>query len=253
MAGSHRRRLLALLAGRAGRSVSVDVIVDALWGDDPPPSAGKTIQSHVMRLRRSLADVGSEVLETVPSGYRLNVDPAAVDAERFVQIGGGGSPGARPGPCGGGDGDVVGGPRTVARPGLCRVPRRRVRRRRGRPPRRAAAGRDGGSGGGPALDGDDRDRRRRTGTARRRGSRPGAGVGLADAGVVRRWPPAARAGRLPAGASCACRAVRSRARRRAARPGAQDPRSGSGAAGRRRALAAPVGVALLVAVRRADR
>ena len=62
------------------------MIVDALWGDDPPPSAGKTIQSHVMRLRRSLADVGSDVLETVPSGYRLNVDPAAVDAERFMQM-----------------------------------------------------------------------------------------------------------------------------------------------------------------------
>ena len=76
---------VARWSGRV-ESVSIDVIVDALWGDDPPPSAGKTIQSHVMRLRRSLADVGSDVLETVPSGYRLNVDPAAVDAERFMQM-----------------------------------------------------------------------------------------------------------------------------------------------------------------------
>ena len=54
VAGSRRRRLLALLASRAGRMVSADAIVDALWGDEPPPTAAKTIQSHVVRLRRSL-------------------------------------------------------------------------------------------------------------------------------------------------------------------------------------------------------
>jgi DNA-binding SARP family transcriptional activator len=32
VAGSHRRRLLALLASRPGRAVPVDAIVDALWG-----------------------------------------------------------------------------------------------------------------------------------------------------------------------------------------------------------------------------
>ena len=85
VAGSHRRRLLALLASRPGRPVPVDAIVDALWGDDPPPTAAKTIQSHVMRLRRSLAEMGSDVVETVSAGYRLNVDPAAVDAVRFEQ------------------------------------------------------------------------------------------------------------------------------------------------------------------------
>ena len=86
VAGSHRRRLLALLASRPGRPVPMDVIVDALWGDDPPVTAVKTIQTHVMRLRRSLAEVGSDVLETVPAGYRLNVAPAVVDAVRFEQL-----------------------------------------------------------------------------------------------------------------------------------------------------------------------
>ena len=87
VAGTHRRRLLALLASRPGHAVSVDAIVDALWGEDPPRSAAKTIQSHVMRLRRSLAEVGGDVLETVPGGYyRLNVEPAAVDAVRFEQL-----------------------------------------------------------------------------------------------------------------------------------------------------------------------
>ena len=76
-----------MLASGPGRPVSVDTIVDALWGDDPPPSAAKTIQSHVMRLPRSLADAGGDVLETVPGGYyRLNVDPAAVDAVLFEEL-----------------------------------------------------------------------------------------------------------------------------------------------------------------------
>ncbi len=88
VAGSHRRRLLALLASRPGRLASVESIVDALWGDDPPPSALKTVQAHVARLRRSLAPVGSELIETAPGGYRLAVDPSAVDAVRFERLAG---------------------------------------------------------------------------------------------------------------------------------------------------------------------
>lgn len=84
VAGTHRRRLLALLASRPGRVAPVDAIVDALWGDDPPASAAKTVQSHVVRLRRSLGV--SDVVETVPGGYRLRVDPESVDAVRFEQL-----------------------------------------------------------------------------------------------------------------------------------------------------------------------
>ena len=86
VAGSHRRRLLALLASRPGRMVSVDAIVDALWGEDPPPTAAKTVQTHVVRLRRSLTAADAELIETVRGGYRLAVDPAAVDAVRFERL-----------------------------------------------------------------------------------------------------------------------------------------------------------------------
>src|SRR5262245_30261300 len=83
VAGVHRRRLLALLASRPGRAVSVDAIIDGLWGDDPPPTAAKTLQSHVVRLRRSLTESHADLIETVPGGYRLAIGPQAVDAERF--------------------------------------------------------------------------------------------------------------------------------------------------------------------------
>lgn len=80
--GIHRRRLLAFLASRVGTVVSVDAIVDALWDDDPPPTAVKTLQTHIVRLRRSL-DAHADVIETVPGGYRLTLDAAALDAARF--------------------------------------------------------------------------------------------------------------------------------------------------------------------------
>ena len=86
VAGSQRRRLLALLASRPGRMVHVDAIVDALWGEDPPPSAAKTVQSHVVRLRRSLSGIDGELIETVAGGYRLAVDALTVDAVRFEQL-----------------------------------------------------------------------------------------------------------------------------------------------------------------------
>ena len=86
VAGTHRRRLFALLASRAGRVVGVDAIVEALWGEDPPPTAAKTIQSHVARLRRSLSAVGSELIETTPGGYRLRADGVEVDADVFDRL-----------------------------------------------------------------------------------------------------------------------------------------------------------------------
>ena len=74
------------MASQPGHVVRVDTIVDTLWGDDPPPSAVKTVQSHVLRLRRSLRDADGQVIETAPGGYRLAVDRLAVDAGQFEQL-----------------------------------------------------------------------------------------------------------------------------------------------------------------------
>jgi predicted ATPase/DNA-binding SARP family transcriptional activator len=83
--GRGRRALLALLAARAGHVVTIERIVDGLWGDDPPASAVKVVQTHVSQLRRMLEpDHGDwKVLVTHPSGYALAVEPDAVDAARF--------------------------------------------------------------------------------------------------------------------------------------------------------------------------
>ena len=84
--GRRERALLAALILGAGETVSTDRLVAALWGDDPPRSAAKTLQNHVLRLRKAL---GPAVIETRSPGYRLAAPPAAVDARRFEALIGG--------------------------------------------------------------------------------------------------------------------------------------------------------------------
>jgi predicted ATPase/DNA-binding SARP family transcriptional activator len=82
--GRKEEALLALLVVNAGTAVSVDVIAEELWGDHPPPTAIKTLRSHVSRLRRQLGKAAN--IETTVSGYVLNADKAAIDASRFEDL-----------------------------------------------------------------------------------------------------------------------------------------------------------------------
>ncbi len=83
LGGSRQRALLAVLLVHRRERVSIDQLVDALWGDAPPPTATKTIQVYVSRLRRTFGD---GVLETRDRGYRLAADPSRVDADRFEAL-----------------------------------------------------------------------------------------------------------------------------------------------------------------------
>lgn len=81
-AARHRTVLAALLVD-AGRTVSVDALVEELWGDEVPQTPRKTVQGYVWRLRALLGPL-SDRLYTEPAGYRLVVHPPEVDAERAV-------------------------------------------------------------------------------------------------------------------------------------------------------------------------
>ena len=81
LGGAKPRAVLAVLALNAGRPVSAERLALALWGEQAPPEAVKTVQVHVSRLRKALGL--SCVLETTPAGYRLAVDPGDVDVHRF--------------------------------------------------------------------------------------------------------------------------------------------------------------------------
>ena len=60
--------------------MSTDSLISALWGEEPPAAAGKTLQTYVWNLRRAL---GTERVATAPTGYRLCVDPDRIDVHRF--------------------------------------------------------------------------------------------------------------------------------------------------------------------------
>jgi DNA-binding SARP family transcriptional activator len=80
LGGPKQRALLALLLVEAGRAVSTDRIVDALWGEHPPRTAQTSLQNFVSQLRKLL---GPEVLVTKPPGYLLRARP---DADRVHEL-----------------------------------------------------------------------------------------------------------------------------------------------------------------------
>lgn len=88
LSGRLRRTLLGVLLARANQPVPVDVLTDALWGDQPDPRAAQKLQLHVHRLRGVLDDPAR--LSFGAAGYRLLARPAEVDAERFEALVGAG-------------------------------------------------------------------------------------------------------------------------------------------------------------------
>jgi WD40 repeat protein/DNA-binding SARP family transcriptional activator len=91
LGGPKERLLLALLLTRPNRVVAVEALLGGLWGEHPPSSAAKTLQSHVVRLRRVLEPgrargAPGEVLVTREPGYLLRVRPGGLDAARFEEL-----------------------------------------------------------------------------------------------------------------------------------------------------------------------
>lgn len=80
------RLLLKLLAVRRDRHVSMDTILDVLWGDEPPAKAVENVATLVSRLRTRL---GSHTIDGGRAGYRLVLNPGTTvdidDAERLVE------------------------------------------------------------------------------------------------------------------------------------------------------------------------
>ncbi|HSS57027.1 MAG TPA: BTAD domain-containing putative transcriptional regulator, partial [Solirubrobacteraceae bacterium] len=83
MTGGKGRALLARLLIDVNRTVSVDAIVDSLWGEEVPPSAIKMVHVYVSQLRKVLPD---GVLRTRAPGYALEVAPEAVDLVQFTRL-----------------------------------------------------------------------------------------------------------------------------------------------------------------------
>jgi predicted ATPase/DNA-binding SARP family transcriptional activator len=85
LGGPRPRALFALLALMGGRVVTTDRLIDELWGEDPPGRARNTLQIHISRLRKALAEAGADGgrLVTQAGGYLLDVRPGERDVDRW--------------------------------------------------------------------------------------------------------------------------------------------------------------------------
>jgi DNA-binding SARP family transcriptional activator/tetratricopeptide (TPR) repeat protein len=86
-----QQAVLAALAVDAGRPVSIEALIDRVWGDDPPGEARNVVYSHLSRIRQVLTEVteltGTKTGVTRRSaGYVLEIDPGAVDLNRFAHL-----------------------------------------------------------------------------------------------------------------------------------------------------------------------
>ena len=88
LGGPTPRAVLADLALHAGETVASSQLIDDLWGEQPPASAGQTLGTYIYRLRRVLdgSGAGGASLETRPTGYMLAVAPEQVDVWRFRDL-----------------------------------------------------------------------------------------------------------------------------------------------------------------------
>ena len=79
-----QRALLGLLILRANQLIGSDQLVEALWGQSPPPTAQRMLHNQVFALRKVLGRDGR--LETHGSAYRLNVGRGERDVDRFEEL-----------------------------------------------------------------------------------------------------------------------------------------------------------------------
>jgi DNA-binding SARP family transcriptional activator len=85
-----QRAVLALLMSRMGRPVPVDVLLEELWAEAPPPAAMTSLRAYVANLRRVLEPqraprAPAVVLRTRAPGYLLDSGSVDLDVRRFTR------------------------------------------------------------------------------------------------------------------------------------------------------------------------
>ncbi|MCU7821186.1 AfsR/SARP family transcriptional regulator [Kitasatospora sp. DSM 101779] len=82
-----QRLVLGALLCHPNAAVSVDLLTEAVWGDEPPRSARKNLQAYVSTLRKLLGEAtDGERIVHHHTGYQLRVGPGEVDVLRFEEL-----------------------------------------------------------------------------------------------------------------------------------------------------------------------
>jgi DNA-binding SARP family transcriptional activator/ABC-type branched-subunit amino acid transport system substrate-binding protein len=88
LGGGKQRALLALLLLHPNEVLTSDRLIDALWGESPPPTAAKMLHNYVSQLRRALGEgePSTSALETRSNGYLLRLGRGERDLDRFEEL-----------------------------------------------------------------------------------------------------------------------------------------------------------------------
>jgi DNA-binding SARP family transcriptional activator len=79
--------VLAMLLIHADTPLSVDRLMDELWGDRSPRRAAAALQVYVSQLRKFLREPGKDVpIRTRAPGYVLEVEPGDLDLRVFTDL-----------------------------------------------------------------------------------------------------------------------------------------------------------------------
>ncbi|MER7004131.1 BTAD domain-containing putative transcriptional regulator [Dactylosporangium sp. NPDC000555] len=82
-----QRAVLGVMVVEANHLVTVDQLLDRVWGGQAPARGRETVYNYVSRLRAALRTAGEEVrLHRRSGGYLLAVDDQAVDVHRFSAL-----------------------------------------------------------------------------------------------------------------------------------------------------------------------
>ncbi|MFE3224223.1 BTAD domain-containing putative transcriptional regulator [Nocardia sp. NPDC059228] len=84
--------LMAALLVDSGRPLSIDTLIDRVWGDSPPAAARDAVYTYVARLRGLLTEATSGTgadpvqVHRGPGGYMLSTPPESVDLWHFMDL-----------------------------------------------------------------------------------------------------------------------------------------------------------------------
>ncbi|SEP93243.1 DNA-binding transcriptional activator of the SARP family [Streptomyces sp. yr375] len=89
---ARQRALFALLVTSANQAVSMDAIIESIWGQSPPSRVKASIQAYVSRLRKSLSANAFNNSDRTPrfeyysAGYSLRIDIDQVRTHHFEKL-----------------------------------------------------------------------------------------------------------------------------------------------------------------------
>jgi DNA-binding SARP family transcriptional activator len=80
LGGRRQRAVLAILVAQANEVVSVERLIDGVWGEAPPETAANVLQGYVSGLRKVL---GRDTIATRGRGYAVAVPDGTLDLDSF--------------------------------------------------------------------------------------------------------------------------------------------------------------------------